>query len=129
MVEVLGAFAHRHAPPRRARVFVTGTLARVHDPPPSIDYDELDRVLTITTDSALLRIRIERTDLGSLAGITSAWWRERRSIAAGTALGNPVYWCRDEEARDTAVVLVGRDDETWELALRVPLDLVIGLAN
>jgi hypothetical protein len=96
---------------------------------PSIDYDELDRVLTISTDRALLLIRIERADLGVLAGVASAWWRERRSIAAGTALGNSVFWCRDEDAQDTVVVLVGRDDETWELALRVPLDLVVGLAT
>ena len=101
----------------------------MRDDRPSVDYDESDGLLTVSADGVSLLIRIQRSDLQVLAGIPSAWWLQRRSIAAGTALGNPVFWCRDEEAPDIAVILVGRDDETWELALHVPLHLVIGLAT
>lgn len=101
----------------------------MRDDRPSVDYDQSDGILTVSADGVSLLIRIHNSDLQVLAGIPAAWWLQRRSIKAGTALGNPVFWCRDDEAPDTAVILVGRDDETWELALHVPLDLVTGLAT
>jgi len=99
------------------------------DEGPSVDYDEAEGVLTVSAAGVSLLIRIQRSDLQLLAGVPAASWLQRSSITAGTSLGSPVFWCRDEEAPDTAVILVGGDDETWELALQVPMDLVVGLAT
>lgn len=101
----------------------------MRDDRPSVDYDDSEGILTVSTDSVSLLIRIQPSDLQLLAAIPGASWLQRNSITAGTTLGSPVFWCRDEEAPDTAVILVGGDDETWELALHVPMDLVIGLAT
>ncbi len=52
-------------------------------------------------------------------------WVDRGSIQAGTLLGAPVFWSRDEE---TICLLAGEDDETWDVGLdELPLSFVVDL--
>ena len=81
-----------------------------------LDYDELDEAATLTSSEVVIRIYIPVAAARSLAAIDEADWETRRSVQAGTALGQPVFWCLGEQP-GTAQVLVGPDDETWDVAL------------
>ncbi|AVT38577.1 hypothetical protein [Plantactinospora sp. BB1] len=70
-------------------------------------------------------------DLAQLSGIRAAVWNERRAIAAGTSAGSRVFWCAPAEdaGPETATVLIGHDDETWDIAFLVPVALVEKIAT
>ncbi len=85
----------------------------------TVDFDAVDGMLTLASSRVLLRISAHRDDLARLEAIDEADWTARKSIRAGTSLGHPVWWCLSESP-DEVQVLVGRDDETWELALEIP---------
>ena len=87
---------------------------------PDADYDELDQVLRLSGPDFYLLIQIPPRELYSLTGLSAATWKDRKSIRAGEALGNPVFWCQSSVDPTAVSVLVGRDDETWELALEFP---------
>jgi hypothetical protein len=92
---------------------------------PDADYDELNGVLSLSGQGFYLQIRVSPVELGSLSAVGAASWPDRTSIKAGEALGNPVFWCRSEEDPTAVVVLVGADDETWELSLEVPAAVLL----
>jgi len=60
-------------------------------------------------------------DFLKLRDIRSANWDSRRSVCVGRAAGSPVWWCSDGE---TATLLIGPDDETWDMSLTVPVEVV-----
>lgn len=53
-------------------------------------------------------------EIEKLRGLGTASWDERRAIRAGVAAGAPVFWSSDH---DEVTVLVGEDDETWDIAM------------
>ena len=62
----------------------------------------------------------------ALSGIRSADWNERRSIRAGESAGSPVFWASDG---DDATLMIGDDDETWDVAITLPVAVVEDIAN
>lgn len=91
------------------------------------DYDERDGVLNLSGPTFYLRVRISGDDLASLSRIDGASWDRRSSIRAGEVLGEAVWWSVDDNGNVS--VLVGRDDETWQVALQVPVEaLLAGIA-
>lgn len=92
---------------------------------PDADYDEVDEVLSLSGPGFYLHIQIPPTELRSLTGIPGASWEDRTSIRAGKALGSPVFWCRSKDDPSAVTVLVGADDETWQLALEFPTDVLL----
>lgn len=106
-------------------------LAPLHTPwmtqvKPEADYDEMDGVLALSGPGFYLTIRIVPEELGRLSGVRHASWEDRASIKAGEALGHPVFWCRSPDDPTAVTVLVGGDDETWDLALEVPAEVLFG---
>lgn len=87
---------------------------------PDADYDEVNEVLSLSGQGFYLQVRISPEEIGSLSAVGAASWENRRSIKAGEALGNPVFWSRSREDPNAFVVLVGADDEAWELSLELP---------
>jgi hypothetical protein len=73
-----------------------------------------------------LNVRSTFGDLSRLRNIRSAVWNERRSIEAGTTVGGRVFWaCPAGTANDeTATILIGHDDEAWDIAFLVPVSVV-----
>lgn len=68
-----------------------------------------------------LNIRATIDELWRLAGIEETDWDRRRTLRVGTCAGAPVWW----HERDGAVhILVGGDDEAWDLGVAVPLAAV-----
>jgi hypothetical protein len=68
-----------------------------------------------------LNIRAPLSDLARLRDIRDAHWDARGSLAIGTCAGASVYWASSD---GQATILVGDDDETWDVAVTVPLATV-----
>lgn len=92
------------------------------------DFDHQDGRLALTWPSAHLLVTASAAGVASLAAVAGADWTARKSLQGGQALGHPVFWCAGERLGEVNV-LVGEDDETWELALTVPLAVVLDAAR
>jgi hypothetical protein len=68
-----------------------------------------------------LNVRATKDEFRQLAVIRDADWVSRRSISVGVVAGAPAYWSSDGRS---ATVVVGHDDETWDLALTMPVEVV-----
>jgi len=68
-----------------------------------------------------VNIRATSDELAKLGEIRTADWDKRHSIRAGESAGATVFWAVEG---DNAVLLIGVDDETWDVALTLPLAVV-----
>lgn len=93
------------------------------------DFDDVDGVLTISSDELFLRIEVSTEDLGSFVGVDGASWPERRSLPIGTTLGTRCWWTVDPAAPGIVTLLVGADDESWDLAVTLPVATVLKIAT
>jgi hypothetical protein len=64
----------------------------------------------------LILVRIAPKELSLPPNAINADWNRRQSITAGSLLGSTCHWCQGNEP-GTVRLLVGHDDETWELAI------------
>ena len=92
----------------------------------TVDFDAGDDALTLTSDVFVLRIAVSAQQLSRIDRALSADWSQRETVAVGTTSLGQVYWCAGETS-GTAMVLVGQDDETWELALVIPATTVAAI--
>jgi hypothetical protein len=83
----------------------------------------------ISADEWEINVRAPQADFAALSGIRDAAWATRSTRSAGTSAGSPVFWCRDEEDSERASVLVGADDETWDIAISLPTQVVEDLVR
>ena len=60
-------------------------------------------------------------ELRRLRSVEGMSWRDRRSLAIGMCAGAPVFWCEQDRQ---VTILVGHDDETWDVSVTVPLATV-----
>jgi hypothetical protein len=79
-------------------------------------------VLMVQAEKWEVHIQAPLADFSRLSGIRDARWDERRSLQIGECAGSPVYWAIAED--DQATILIGNDDETWDVALLIPLTTV-----
>lgn len=89
----------------------------------AIDFDKQEGILAISTSQFYVQVEASTMDLVRLGGVELTNWRSRDSLQIGRTLGHPVWWCRGDNPEEVTI-LVGPDDETWMLWLRVPLSLV-----
>ena len=68
-----------------------------------------------------VNVRATPLEFARLDSIRTATWASRNSIAVGRSAGALVFWSCDGP---TASILIGSDDETWDVALEVPVDVV-----
>ena len=80
----------------------------------------------ITDDRWELNVRAQVPDFLSLSDIRSMDWNSRRVASVGTCLGAAVFWSSDG---DTATIMVGHDDETWDLAVSIAVEVVDDLVR
>jgi hypothetical protein len=73
-----------------------------------------------------LNIRASTTDLLRLHDIQDADWDARRSLPIGTCAGASVYWAMSD---GQVTILIGHDDETWDIAVAIPLATVHEIAS
>jgi hypothetical protein len=63
--------------------------------------------------------------LAGLRSIRDADRATRRTLHVGESAGAPVHWSATDE---TATVMVGHDEETWDIALMIPTATVDKIA-
>jgi len=80
----------------------------------------------LQADDWEVNFRASRADLAALCGIGAADWNERRSIRAGESAGATVFWASDG---GDATMMIGSDDETWDVAFTFPVALVTEIAS
>jgi hypothetical protein len=79
------------------------------------------RAVKLQTDAWEVNVRASSHDFMRLTEIRSADWSQRESIAVGESAGAPVFWASVD---DHAALMIGHDDEAWDVSVTVPLDLV-----
>jgi hypothetical protein len=72
----------------------------------------------LATDEWEVNVRASAGDFLKLAEIRSANWNQRGTVRAGESAGAPVFWTNEG---DQATLLIGHDDETWDVAITVPV--------
>ncbi|TDD63536.1 hypothetical protein E1293_43105 [Actinomadura darangshiensis] len=78
--------------------------------------------LTLQSETWELHIRATLANLSRLNGIREASWEERKSLQIGNCAGSPVFWTIAPD--DQATLLIGQDDETWDIGLLIPLTTI-----
>ncbi|MFC0526876.1 hypothetical protein [Phytohabitans kaempferiae] len=68
-----------------------------------------------------LNLRATPAALATLGQIREADWAARRCLHVGESAGSRVHWAADG---DTATIMVGHDDETWDIAMSLPVTAV-----
>src|SRR5690242_12532940 len=68
-----------------------------------------------------INVRAEASAFLALGDIRKADWNARRSIQAGRSAGADVFWSSDG---DGVTIMIGVDDESWDLAVTVPVGVV-----
>jgi len=73
-----------------------------------------------------VNVRASAEDLTKLADIRTADWDEGRSIHLGQPAEAPVFWaCHGDEV----TLMIGHDDETWDVAFLFPFAIVDAIVN
>lgn len=73
--------------------------------------------VTVRTGRLELNIWIPQDELPLLDQVEAASWNARGSLRIGRCANSPVFW--SSEAGEISI-LVGEDDETWDIGLTVP---------
>jgi hypothetical protein len=68
-----------------------------------------------------LNVSATTDELWQLAGIEKTDWDQRRTLKVGTSANAPVWW---NERAGTVYILVGKDDEAWDMSVTIPLGTV-----
>lgn len=80
----------------------------------------------LTDDRWELNVRARAPEFLTLRDIRALDWNARKVAKVGTSAGAAVFWCSDGE---TATIMIGHDDETWDLAISVPVGIVDDLVR
>lgn len=80
-----------------------------------------DGLIKLSDQAWELNVIASLAELRKLRGIENTDWAQRRTLTAGTCLDAPVWW---HEADGRVCILVGADDEVWQVAITVPVSAV-----
>jgi hypothetical protein len=76
----------------------------------------------ISSERFEVNLRIPRDEVPRLRLVTSADWNKRESIRLGQVGDAAAFWCSGEDG--TVSILVGHDDETWDVAVTLEGDSI-----
>jgi hypothetical protein len=68
-----------------------------------------------------LNIWATTDELWKLTGIDKTDWAQRGTLKVGTCANAPVWW---NELDGTVYILVGDDDEAWDMCITIPLGTI-----
>jgi hypothetical protein len=80
--------------------------------------DEPRVILSLSREDFTLSIWASPEDLSLFHQVRTADWDLRRSIRIGESAGSAVIWASNQR---TLFVMIGSDDETWDIAFSLPL--------
>ena len=82
--------------------------------------DQNNRRMKIQAQDWELNVYLSEQELSALDHIRFADWNMRQSIRAGVSANASVFWAYDKD-NGMVSILVGHDDETWDIAVMLPL--------
>ena len=85
-------------------------------------------VLKLQTDDWEVNVLASAESLLQLSDIRAARWDDRHSIQAGESAGAPVFWASIGDG-DHAALMIGRDDETWDVSVSIPFEVIDGIVR
>jgi hypothetical protein len=77
--------------------------------------------LKLATDDWEVNVYAPPDEFFRLCDIRAAAWNDRRSIEAGKSAGTRCFWAA---VNDRAAFMIGADDETWDISIAIPFDLI-----
>jgi hypothetical protein len=78
----------------------------------------------IGTDTFEVNIIVPVAEANRLHHVREATWGAG-ALRIGTSAGAPAWWCvGDKDGQKTLSILVGHDDETWQIALALPIETI-----
>jgi hypothetical protein len=80
-----------------------------------------DGLIKLSDQAWELNVIAPLAELRKLRDIENTDWAQRRTLKVGTCLDAPVWW---NEADGHVCILVGADDEVWQVAITVPASAV-----
>jgi hypothetical protein len=83
-----------------------------------VDADGQTAAVKIYCHEWEVNLRAAASDLLRLYQVDRAFFSTRSCLAIGRSAGMPVFWCSKD---DKVTILIGRDEETWDIAVGVPL--------
>src|SRR5688500_14285720 len=90
----------------------------------SYEGDKRLYAVSLSTDTWLALIHIPPEESPRLAEVTSRAWDDG-ALRIGESAGASVFWSvNGEDDRNTVVLLVGEDDETWDISFAIPAAVV-----
>jgi hypothetical protein len=93
---------------------------------PSVTVENVDDsgtfLVKIATDHVEMNVWVQEADLPKLAEVRGRRW-ELGALRIGRSAGTPAWWSveAEEDGRSLSIV-VGDDDESWDLNFRFPLE-------
>lgn len=91
-----------------------------------VDADGETAAVKIYCDEWEVNLRAAASDLLRLYQVDRASWSTRSCLAIGRSAGMPVFWCAEG---DKVTILIGHDEETWDIAINVPLTTAYEIAS
>lgn len=100
-----------------------GVVASAHQVPDVVVDLEIDGryAIKISSETWEVNVRVTPQDIAELTTVRGAAWPARDSIALGEAAGGGTFWSSEG---DIVTVLIGHDDETWDVAVSFPISVV-----
>jgi len=88
----------------------------------TVEPEDAGVLLKLQADEWEANVHASAEELLLLSNIRSTSWDARRSIQAGESAGARVYWSAGDG--DHANLMVGEDDETWDVSVAVPYAVI-----
>jgi hypothetical protein len=85
----------------------------------------------IASDLFEVNVQASLDDLLRLAGVRGTSWNDRTCLRVGTCLDAAVFWCSNADVGhdDEVSLLVGHDEETWDVSLTIPVQAIDDLVS
>lgn len=95
----------------------------------SFDGDKRFYAVSLSTDTWMALIHIAPDEVGRLTEVASRTWDDG-SLRIGESAGSSVFWSIDAEGdTDTVGILIGHDDETWDISFAVPVATIAEIVD
>ena len=86
----------------------------------SFDGDKRYYAISLSTHTWLMLIHIPPEEVPRLSEVTSRPW-DQGALRIGDSAGASAFWSTNgEEDRDVVVIVIGQDDETWDISVAIP---------
>ena len=84
--------------------------------------------IKLQTDAFEVNLWVRPEDVAKFDQVRAARWATG-AVRIGEAAGGGAFWCVGDEGDDSVSLLIGRDDETWDIAVSLPPDTLAAITR